>query len=170
MQARHLFWVLMRDQVGPLLRAAGFRGSGQSWRLEHPSGNAALIRVQRSRWNTADSVQFTIRPGEVVYLGDFDAHFHVAELEQMAISTGRTRLRQGNLAHFFDGVTPPRLKPGTEVDLPQVAAVLRAAMPKTTVAPTLATFSPARFGTGRDLFGLQRICGGYYTGKAKPKS
>ena len=60
MQARHLFWVLLRDQVGPLLRAEGFRGSGQSWRLEHPSGNAALIRIQRSRWNTADSVQFTI--------------------------------------------------------------------------------------------------------------
>jgi len=60
MQARHLFWVLLRDQVGPLLRAEGFRGSGQSWRLEHPSGNAALIRIQRSRWNTADSVLFTI--------------------------------------------------------------------------------------------------------------
>ncbi len=60
MQARHLFWVLLRDQVGPLLRAEGFGGSGQSWRLEHPSGNAALIRVQRSRWNTTDSVQFTI--------------------------------------------------------------------------------------------------------------
>ena len=60
MQARHLFWVLLRDQVGPLLRAEGFRGSGQSWRLEHPSGNAALIQVQRSRWTTSDSVQFTI--------------------------------------------------------------------------------------------------------------
>ncbi len=60
MQARHLFWVLLRDQVGPLLRAEGFGGSGQSWRLEHPSGNAALIQVQRSRWNTTDSVQFTI--------------------------------------------------------------------------------------------------------------
>jgi hypothetical protein len=59
-QARHLFWVLLRDQVGPLLRAEGFGGAGQSWRLEHPSGNAALIRVQRSRWNTADSVQFMI--------------------------------------------------------------------------------------------------------------
>jgi hypothetical protein len=117
-----------------------------------------------------NSVQFTVRPGEVVYLGDFDARFHVMELEQMAISSGRTSLRQGNLAHFFDDVTPPRLKPGTETDLPQVAAALRAAMPKTTVAPTLAAFSPARFGTGRDLFGLQRICGGYYTGKAKPKS
>ncbi len=60
MQARHLFWVLVRDRVGPLLRAEGFGGAGQSWRLEHPSGNAALIQVQRSRWNTADSVQFTI--------------------------------------------------------------------------------------------------------------
>jgi hypothetical protein len=63
MQARHLFWVLLRDQIGPLLRAEGYRGSSQSWRLEHPSGNAALIQVQRSRWTTSDSVQFTINLG-----------------------------------------------------------------------------------------------------------
>jgi hypothetical protein len=88
----------------------------------------------------------------------------------MAIASGRLSLRQGSLAHFFDGVTPPRLTPGSEADLPQVLAVMRATMPKTTAVPTLATFEPARFGTGRDLFGTQRICGGYYTGKAKPKA
>lgn len=117
-----------------------------------------------------NSVQFTIKPGEVLYLGDFDARYHVMELKLMAVSSGRTTLRQGNLAHFFDGVSPPRLTPGTEADLPPVAAAMRATMPRTTVVPTLAKYSPARFGTGRDLFGLQRICGGYYTGKAKPKS
>lgn len=36
------------------------RGSAQSWRLEHPSGNAALIYFQRSKWNTADRVEFLI--------------------------------------------------------------------------------------------------------------
>jgi hypothetical protein len=50
----------VREQLGPLLRSEGFRGSGQSWRLAHPSGNAALGYFQRSRWNTADRVEFVI--------------------------------------------------------------------------------------------------------------
>jgi hypothetical protein len=60
MQAKDLFKLLVREQLGPLLRSEGFRGSGQSWRLEHPSGNAALIYFQRSKWNTADRVEFLI--------------------------------------------------------------------------------------------------------------
>jgi hypothetical protein len=50
----------VREQLGPLLRSEGFRGSGQSWRLDHPSGNAALLYFQRSKWNTADRVEFLI--------------------------------------------------------------------------------------------------------------
>ena len=115
------------------------------------------------------SVQFTVRPGEVLYLGDLDATFHIAELQRKAMSSGKMRLRQGSLAHFFDDVTPPRFTPGTVADLPAVAAMMKSAMPRTTVAPQLAQFQPARFGTGRDLFGLSRICGGYWSGKAKPK-
>lgn len=60
MQAKELFKLLVREQLGPLLRSEGLRGSGQSWRLEHPSGNAALIYFQRSKWNTADRVEFLI--------------------------------------------------------------------------------------------------------------
>jgi hypothetical protein len=60
MQAKELFKLLVREQLGPLLRSEGFRGSGQSWRLEHPSGNAALLYFQRSKWNTADRVEFMI--------------------------------------------------------------------------------------------------------------
>jgi hypothetical protein len=115
------------------------------------------------------SVQFTVKPGEVLYLGDLDATFHVAELQRKAMSSGKIRLRQGSLAHFFDNVTPPRFTPGSAADLPAVAAMMKSAMPRTTVAPQLAQFQAARFGTGRDLFGLSRICGGYWTGKAKSK-
>ena len=116
-----------------------------------------------------NSLQFTVKAGEVVYLGDFDAAFHIAELQQKAISGHKMRLRGGSLAHFFDNVTPPKFTPGTEQDLPAVVAMMKTAMPKTTAAPQLVQFQPARFGTGRDLFGLTRICGGYYSGKAKPK-
>jgi hypothetical protein len=60
MQAKELFKLLVGEQLGPLLRSEGFRGSGQSWRLAHPSGNAALIYFQRNRYNTADRVEFLI--------------------------------------------------------------------------------------------------------------
>jgi hypothetical protein len=59
-QAKELLKLLVREQLGPLLRSEGLRGSGQSWRLEHPSGNAALLYFQRSRWNTTDRVEFLI--------------------------------------------------------------------------------------------------------------
>ena len=116
-----------------------------------------------------NSLQFTVKPGEVLYLGDFDAAFHVAELQSKAMSSGKIRVRQGSLAHFFDEVTPPKFTPGTTADLASVAAMVKSAMPSTTSVPQLAQFEPARFGTGRDLFGLMRICGGYWTGKAKAK-
>lgn len=113
------------------------------------------------------SLQFNVRPGEVVYLGEMDVRMHVAELERMSLMSGRTTVRSGEPAHFFDGVTPPALAPVDEAGLAAVAAMVRARMPRTTVAPKAAAFTPARFGTGRDLFGLRRICGGYYQGRAR---
>jgi len=114
------------------------------------------------------SFQFKVRPGEVLYLGAFDAAAHAIELQTLAVSSGRTSTRNSNPVHFFDTVTPPLLAPADEAGLAAVAAMMKARMPKTTVAPKAAVLTPARFGTGRDLFGLQRICGGYYQGKAKP--
>ena len=114
-----------------------------------------------------NSLQFTVRPGEIVYLGEIDARSHVAELERMAVMTGRTMVRSGNVAHFFDGVSPPAFKPVDEAGLAAVTAMVTARMPRTTVAPRAAEFTPARFGTGSDLFGLQRICGGYWQRRAQ---
>jgi hypothetical protein len=37
MQAKELFKLLVREQLGPLLRSEGLRGSGQSWRLSTPA-------------------------------------------------------------------------------------------------------------------------------------
>lgn len=113
------------------------------------------------------SLQFTVRPGEVVYLGEIDARLHVAELERMAVLAGRTSTRGNQAVHFFDGVTPPAIAPVDEAGLAAVAAMVRARMPRTTVAPRAAAFAPARFGTGSDLFGLSRICGGYHQRRAR---
>lgn len=113
------------------------------------------------------SLQFDVKAGEVVYLGDFDAQAHAIDLQRTAIMTGRTSTQ--GFEHFFDGIAAPRLAPPTEADLAAVRAALAANAPKTTAPVRPATFTPARFGTGSDLFGLSRVCGGYYTGKAKPQ-
>jgi hypothetical protein len=114
------------------------------------------------------SLQFTVKPGEVVYLGEMDVRRHVREIEALAVASGRTSTRNNNPIHFFDTVTPPTFAPIDDAQLGAVAAMVRTRMPLTTVAPRAVQFAPARFGTGRDLFGMQRLCGGYYQGKAKP--
>jgi hypothetical protein len=116
-----------------------------------------------------NSLQFTVSAGQAVYLGELDAFSHVSELQQKAVASGRTSSR-GGAVHFFDDVSPPRLRQPGAGDLAQVARMMQARMPKTTVTPQAATFAPARFGTGSDLFGMSRICGGYHAGSAKPKA
>ena len=113
------------------------------------------------------SLQFTVKPGEVVYLGEMDVRRHVREIEMLAVTTGRTTSRNSDPIHFFDNVTPPTFAPIDDAQMAAVAAMVKTQMPKTTVAPRPVQFAPARFGTGHDLFGMRRICGGYYQGKAK---
>lgn len=115
-----------------------------------------------------DSRQFTVGAGEVVYLGEFDARAHARDLQNIAVGTGRARTT--SFEHFFDHITAPRIAPIGEAGLAAVRATLAARVPNTTAPVRAAVYSPARFGTGRDLFGMSRICGGYYTGKAKPKA
>ena len=114
------------------------------------------------------SLQFTVKPGEVVYLGEMDVRRHVREIETLAVTTGRTTSRNSDPIHFFDNVTPPTFAPIDDAQMAAVTAMVKTRMPLTTVAPRAVQFAPARFGTGHDLFGMRRICGGYYQGKAKP--
>lgn len=117
-----------------------------------------------------NSVQFTVAAGEAIYLGELDAVGHVRELEQKAVLSGRTISMNHEPMHFFDDITPPMLRPVSQEDLAAATRMVQARMPKTTATLHAATFAPARFGTGSDLFGLNRVCGGYYTGSAKPAS
>lgn len=114
----------------------------------------------------ASSLQFTVRPGEVLYLGEFDAPGEVEELERIAVMSGQLSTR-GEPVHFFEGVSTPSFAPVDEAGLAAAAEMVRKQMPKTTVAPKAAQFSAARFGTGSDLFGLKRVCGGYFQKRAK---
>ncbi|MFE4409798.1 DUF4304 domain-containing protein [Streptomyces sp. NPDC056821] len=57
--AQEVFASMMRAQVAPGLRALGFKGSGQIFELPHPS-SWALLGFQKSAYNTAGHVEFTV--------------------------------------------------------------------------------------------------------------
>jgi hypothetical protein len=108
------------------------------------------------------SKSFTIKAGEVLYLGELNAEAHLAELMDRTLKSGRVSVRAGNVVHFFDTVTPPMLAPVDDDQLQSLAATMKTIMPATSVAPKAAMLTDAKFGTGSDLFGLQRVCGGYF--------
>ena len=110
------------------------------------------------------SVSFTVKPGEAVFLGDFDARGMLRELEMRAITSGRV-VTTGALVHFFDGPAP-RFSAPTEAGVAEAQTLVDTRMPKATVTVRPVEYQGAKFGTGRDLFGTNRVCGGYYSGSA----
>lgn len=73
-----LYKDLLRDQVSPMLRASGFRGSGGRWVLaDAGTGDMAIVQAQSSAWNSATAVSFYVNLAVVpapwwAYLTDRD--------------------------------------------------------------------------------------------------
>lgn len=127
--------------------------------------------TRQDRWALCynqESKAFSIKAGEALYLGEFDSRGSLIDLENEVSKSMRFFSTGGSLVHFFD-VAPPRLKPIAEGEVAKVQSFVAARMPRTTSPVMPATFSMGRFGTGKDLFGTNRVCGGYYKGSAKPK-
>jgi len=60
MTAQAALRAALRDIVGPQARAAGFKGSGSTWRSGNLQGDWAVVNVQSSSWNTAECVRCVI--------------------------------------------------------------------------------------------------------------
>jgi hypothetical protein len=127
--------------------------------------------TRQDRWAlcyNGESRVFTVKAGEALYLGEFDS---IGSLRALDTEVGRTMRFisvGGKLVHFFD-VAPPQFKPVGEGEVEKVQAFVAARMPRTTAPVKAVEFAAGRFGTGSDLFGTNRVCGGYYKGSAKPK-
>lgn len=73
-----LYKDMLREQVGPLLRASGFKGSGGRWVLSDAgTGDMAIVQAQSSAWNSASTVSFYVNLAVVpvpwwTYLTDRD--------------------------------------------------------------------------------------------------
>ena len=60
MTARDAYKHMLKERVGPALRAFGFRGSGSTWRLLADNGDIAIVNAQGSRYSTRDEVLFYV--------------------------------------------------------------------------------------------------------------
>lgn len=113
------------------------------------------------------TVQFSVKPGELLFLGRLDAETPLKELQRNAMIKGHYSARNGTIYHYVEGITPPAFAATDPAALAAAEAFARANMPKTTVKPQPVIFTPARFGTGKSLFG-QDVCGGYFRNKVPP--
>ena len=126
---------------------------------------------QQDKWAlcfNAASWQFDVKPGEVIYLGEFDAPAHRQQLTERAILSGKTSISGYGFADFFDLPDGPKLKVIDEPQLADVRAMLTRNAPLITAPVHAAVYSAARFGTGSTLF-AERKCGGYFATGAKKK-
>ena len=48
------------QQIAPVLRSEGFKGTRGTWSKTSANGDSAVVNLQKSRWNTADEVAFTV--------------------------------------------------------------------------------------------------------------
>jgi hypothetical protein len=116
----------------------------------------------------AASLQFEVKAGEVIYLGEFDALGHSEQLREQVIRSGRTSIRGYGFADYFDLPAGPAFKPVDETALADVRSMLARSAPQITAPVRAAQYSPAKFGTGSTLFG-ERRCGGYFSKGVKKK-
>ena len=130
-----------------------------------------LSYAQQDKWAlcfNAASRQFDVKPGEVVFLGQFDAAHHRRELTEQAVLSGKMSLTGYGFADFFDLPDGPQFEAIDDAQLAAVREMLARKAPGVTAPVRAAQYSPARFGTGSTLF-AERRCGGYFAVSAKRK-
>lgn len=114
----------------------------------------------------ANSLQFEVRPGEVLYLGRFDSLAHRRQLTEEATRSGRTSVSTASVVEFFDLTQGPLFQSVDQGQLDEVKGVLGRTAPLVTAPVRPVEFAPARFGTGSTLL-AQRRCSGFLAGSAK---
>lgn len=127
--------------------------------------------TQQAWWTVcfhADTLAFTVKPGEVLYLGAFDPAPHLRQLTQLAAENRHFSASSSNRHAYLDNIMPPAMT--TSEDVPAEAkAFIAEQMPRVTAPVVVAKLEPATFATGTTIFGTGRVCGGYYAKGTKEK-
>lgn len=141
---------------------------GRVWLVGRADPGAYVITAltHQATWHACfngGTRAFTVEPGKVVFLGRIDPAPAL-----FALATELPSYSMNGQNHFAMDKSLPFV-PAAEIadwEAP-VAGYLKAAYPNV-VAPVTAVASTATtFNTGRDAFGLQRVCGGYYAPRGK---
>jgi hypothetical protein len=115
-----------------------------------------------------DTITFTVKPGQVVFLGTFNPGPHIADLNKNVAANHNYTARDSDAHHYFDNITPPQvISPESNPEiLAKAKAFVISSMPHVRADVQTASYSKTRFGAGHTLMG-QRVCGGYF--KEDPK-
>src|ERR1700689_1536492 len=60
--AQQMYNSMLRNDVAPMLRSHGWKGSGKDYKRSSELYRA-FINFQKNRWNTKDEVEFTVNVG-----------------------------------------------------------------------------------------------------------
>jgi hypothetical protein len=141
---------------------------GQTYLAEKlKPGTYVFTGIMQSAWTNCfqdGTWRFTVEPGTVLYLGEFDPAPALLDMQKKATARGETMSINNQLYFYFDNVPSPAFSFGADRSqaLAQAQAYVQTQMPKVSAPVKLAEYAPAKFGTGTDAFGLKRVCGGYY--------
>jgi hypothetical protein len=118
-----------------------------------------------------NTLSFTVKPGQVLFLGTFNAAPHLADLNKNVLVHKDFTSRDREPHHYFDGITPPQIiLPGSKPEiLAKAKAFVLESMPNVRADVVPASYSKVKFGTGQTLYG-KRICGGYSKEDVKPRA
>lgn len=138
-------------------------------------GSYVFMSLAVKSWGVCyngDTQTFDVKAGEVTFVGRYDPRDSLVELSE-AVRHGRlpSMAKTTDINFLFDAsrlvLTPAeQLEPWR----PELEAWLKNEQPGVNAPIVAAKVVPTHFNTGRDAFGMRRICGGYYAKKDKPPS
>ena len=136
-----------------------------------PGVYAFSYMEQQNHWAVCFSEKtqsFAVKPGEAVFLGEFNPRPNLAQLQELVFGSGASLASQYAHYFYFDGVLPPQITNPAEhsADFLQAKTYEAVSMPMLHGRLQPVTYKPATFRNGKTLDHTERRCGGFYLDQA----
>lgn len=115
-----------------------------------PGTYAATKFILKQKWTAEflrDTVYFTVKPGEILYLGKFDPLPNVRDVMVNVAAKGEFKANQYSNFIYTDHISPPHLIPadGSERSLAEARQFVAAEMPQTRVDVRVASYKRGKY-------------------------
>jgi hypothetical protein len=136
-----------------------------------PGTYAYMAFVQQTWWMAcyqSSTLSFSVQPGDVIYLGEFNPIPAFAAIGSQAQAKGELTASSRDRHYYFENIPAPSVKldPNDQQTLATVRDFVRTSMTKVQGTVHAADYKTAKFGNGFSLFG-QPVCGGYFKKSAQ---